>query len=62
MVEITELIQVLLLVLRLSPANIIPPELHTHLVDEQKAHWRPQFKDIFSPHRHEQQKQQQEQL
>jgi hypothetical protein len=41
-----------------SPANIIPPWLSIsidHLEDEQRACWFPQFRDIVSPRRHQQQ-------
>jgi hypothetical protein len=37
--------------------NIIPPWLYIliyNLGDEKQAHWWLQFKDIVSPHRHEQ--------
>jgi hypothetical protein len=40
------------------PINIIPPWLSLliyHLGDEQQACWWPQFRDIISPHQHEQQ-------
>jgi hypothetical protein len=39
------------------PANIISARfsmLIYHLWDKQQAHWWPQFRDIVSPHRHEQ--------
>jgi hypothetical protein len=45
-------------VLRVSPLNIIPPCLSIlmyHLGYEQQARWWLQFRDIVSPHRHEQQ-------
>jgi hypothetical protein len=50
--------EVSLRVLRVSPVSIIPPLLSIliyHLWDEQQARWWPQFRDVVSPHRHEQQ-------
>jgi hypothetical protein len=48
--------QVFLRVLRFSPVNIIPPRLSLltyHLGDEQQTRWRPQFRDVVWPRRHE---------
>jgi hypothetical protein len=49
--------QVLLLVIRFSLISIIPPWLSklTYLRYEQEARWWPQFADIASSHRYEQQ-------
>jgi hypothetical protein len=39
------------------PVNVIPPFISIltyNLGDEQQAHWWPQFRDVVSPNRHEQ--------
>jgi hypothetical protein len=46
-------------VLQFFPVTIIPPWLFIlihHTGDEQYARWWLQFKDVVSPHRHEQQR------
>jgi hypothetical protein len=49
--------QVLLRVVRYFPVNVIPlwHSTLTYLGDEQQTRWWPQFRDIVSSHRHEQQ-------
>jgi hypothetical protein len=59
-VDTVTLGQVSLRVLWLYPVSIMPPRLSIliyHLEDEQYARCWPQFRDIVSPHRHEQKRQ-----